>query len=180
ATLFGDFSVWRWFHGYLPGAGAIRVISRISMVFALVVALGVALWCDGLARRGRWALVAALALLCAAEQIRFPYPQTDKLELRRHIDALAARVAPNCAVFATIYTGPAGYQLEDDDAAWVQLATGKPTVNGRYGNSPKNWKLYRHQSDALRPDPLRLERAAQDWLASFGTEPNDLCWVEYR
>lgn len=180
STLFGDVSLWRWFHRYLPGAGAIRVLSRISMVFALVVPLGASLWCDALARRGRYALAVVVALLCIGEQLRSPYPQTDKLVLRSRIDTLASRVDEGCAMFAVAYTGPVGYQLEDDDAAWVQLATGKPTVNGRYGNSPKNWQLYRHQSDAPRPDRARLEQAAGRWLDSFGIDPDELCWVDYR
>ncbi len=179
STLFGDVSIWRGFHYYLPGAGAIRVLSRISMVFALVVPLGVALLFDALAQRGRYAMATVLALFCVGEQARSLYPQIDKLELRRHIDQLASCVDDGCAVFATVYTGPAGYPLEDDDAAWVQLATGKPTVNGRYGNIPKNWKLYRHQSDSPRPDRVRLEQAARRWLVSFGADPSELCWIEY-
>jgi hypothetical protein len=179
ATLFGDFSIWRWVHHYLPGAGAIRVLSRSSMVFALVMTLGVALCCDVLARHGRYTLAAVLALLCITEQFRFPYPQIEKRELRSHIEGLAAQIDDDCAVFAAVYTGPPGYLLEDDDAAWIQLATGKPTINGRYGNSPKNWKLYRHQSDAHRPDPVRLRREAENWLLSFGANPDELCWVTY-
>jgi hypothetical protein len=180
STQFGDISIWREFQRFLPGAGAIRVLSRISMVFALVVPLGVALWSDALAQRGRYVLAATLALLCVGEQARSPYPQIDKMELRTHIDTLASQVDEDCGVFATVYTGPAGYLLEDDDAAWVQLATETPTVNGRYGNSPRNWKLYRYQSDASTPDRVRLEQAAKHWLESFGVDPKELCWVAYR
>jgi hypothetical protein len=179
ATTVGDFSLWRWVHAWIPGAGAIRVPSRIPMVLAVVTAIGAVAWVDRLSGPRRRALGFAALALCCVEQLRAPFPQMSKEALRTHTAAIAAKVPTHCRAFFLVYDGPAGYVLEDDDAAWVQLATGLPTVNGRYGNNPKHWKLRKHQSNGPQPDPVALRVELRRWLARFDAEPQKVCWVEY-
>lgn len=179
ATMFGDFSVWRWVHAHVPGAGGIRAIARVSMILTLAVPIGIALLLERLWRSGSYALCAALALLCVIEQPGTPLLHVSKLANRQKIEKLAERVGDHCAAFLLVYRGPPGHLLEDDYAAWVQLATHKPTVNGRYGNVPKDWKLFRFQSDGAIPDRRQLRLALNDWLERYAVDPRSVCWVEY-
>lgn len=179
ATMFGDFSLWRWVHAHVPGAGGIRAIARASMILSLAVPIGAALLLERLAHSGRYALCGAIALLCLIEQPRAPFLHVSKLATRHKIEALAERVEDRCVAFLLVYRGPPGHLLEDDYAAWVQLATRKPTVNGRYGNNPKHWKLFRFQSDGAVPDRQRLRRALDDWLERYAVDPRRVCWIEY-
>ena len=80
STQFGEVSPWRWVHAHVPGAGGIRAISRISMILALAVPVGIALLADPLARARRYAGLTAIALLCLVEQPRAPFPQVSKVE----------------------------------------------------------------------------------------------------
>ena len=179
STLFGGFTLWRWVHDWFPAADAIRVLCRISMIASVTIPIGVAWLIDDWTRSKKTALAILIGTVCVAEQVHAPFPQTGKLEVRALIASLAAQVDRDCPAFALAYVGPTGYRYEDDDAAWVGLATGKPTVNGRYGNNPKNWKLFRHQSDGDVPSLRRLQRATGEWLAPYGIAPDTVCWITY-
>ena len=150
------------------------------MILTLVVPIGVALLLERFSRPGRYLLCTAIAFVCLIEQAQSPFIHVSKLATRQRIETLAERVEEHCTAFLLVYRGPPGHALEDDYAAWVQLATQKPTVNGRYGNYPKHWKLFPFQSDGEMPDRRRLRLALDAWLARYDVDPGSVCWVEYR
>ena len=181
ATMFGSFSFWEYIHAYVPGAAAIRVVGRVAIVLVLPAGIGLALAFEGLHRRRRHGLLAALALLCLAEQQQ-PWSWVLKREVRDHVREIARQVPADAEAFFLSYTEPRGYRYVGDDAAWVQLETGVPTINGRYGNFPPRWNLRDAQEKRLRNDgDRRRHRKALDaWIEENGLDPSRVAWIEFE
>jgi hypothetical protein len=55
-------------------------------------------------------------------------------------------------------------------ASWTTLATGKPTINGRYGNFPPNYPIpmRRAQKFPGRYTREKVENALKNWCDSRG------------
>ena len=175
-TFPGGFSLWRFAHEYLPGASALRATGRIAMVLLLLGAVGIAFFYDRLASRRRFLAVGALLLICGLEQ----WNRTAWIAVsqsRERISAVAARVDPQCRAFLLVSRGGQPDRFVHDDAAWVSLATGIPTVNGRYGHSPPNWPLRDVHIDADDDEP-RIRAALGHWLRLYGMEAERVCLVE--
>ncbi len=184
ATLFaltlswpGELSLWRWFRELAPGAAALRAVARVGMVLLLPAAVGLASFFDGW-RLARWRPAAALlALLVLGEQVHARLPTLDKAALRAHVDALAARVDPACRAFLLVMLGRGRYEHLQDDAAWVTLATGIPTVNGRYGSFPPDYPNLRMPRIRKKRRLADARRAMGGWLAAHGESDDGVCFV---
>ena len=175
-TLPGGFSLWRYMHEYLPGASALRATGRIGMVLLLFGAVGVAFFFDRLASRRRMVAVAAILVVCTLEQ----WNRTRWIpvsESRERVRAVATKIDTSCRAFLLVSRGGPSYRFLNDDAAWVSLATGIPTVNGRYGHFPPNWPLRDLHIDA-DDDEARIRAALGDWVERYGMEPGSVCLVE--
>ena len=173
----GDVSGWRLLYRYLPGAAALRAVGRVGMILLPVAALGVAGFFDR-PFRGRWRIAAGLlAILCLAEQLHV-IAWRDRQELREHVAGIAARISPErCEAFLLVSRGQPRYGYADEDAAWAALATGVPTVNGRYGNQPPGWGLDK-QHITGRKKRRRLERQLRRWARTHGMDREAICWIE--
>lgn len=140
----GGITAWRVIYAVVPGASALRAVSRIGLLLLLPAAVGAALFVDALRLRG-WAgavVLAAMAVVIGAEQSQHLLSY-DKYAGRRRVAMVADAVAPGCQAF--LFTprdgreDPWWYQA---DAMWASLATGVPTINGYSGNEPPGWMLY--------------------------------------
>jgi len=160
----------------VPGGGAIRAVARVGALLLFPASAGLALFLEQQRARGaRW-LVVGLALLCFVEQLNISYG-FNKWLVEWKIARLARHVDPACPAFFLVRKGRAyDYDLQDD-AMWVALATGIPTVNGRSGAMPPGWGLNRAQitEDA---DRTRLETALDAWLAHNGVARERVCMIE--
>jgi hypothetical protein len=174
----GGFTVWRFFYEHLPGAAAIRAVGRIGMLLLIPAGLGAGLFLDGMRydrRRSQW-LAAAILLLLAVEQAHDP-DAYDKLAARRRAGAIAAAVEPGCRSFFVRTT--VRQSSIHEDAMWASLLAGVPTVNGRYGNFPRGYRLY---DEAF---PRRALKAAEDagpladWLGDNCLAAEDVCRVDW-
>ncbi len=188
ATLFvmtlawpGEVSLWRWVREVAPGASALRAVARVGMVLALPAALGLAAYFDRPLRGGRGRLAAALpgllALLVLAEQVHARRPTLDKAALVAHVDALAQRVDPSCRAFLLLMRGRGRYENLQDDAAWVTMATGIPTVNGRYGSFPPGYPNLRMPRVRKARRLRDARRAMRDWVVAHGESDRGVCFV---
>jgi hypothetical protein len=176
-TMFpGGFSGWRLLHAYVPGAAALRAVGRIGAVTVLPLALGVAVFFDRLTERRSKLLLVALAVVMVAEQnheLRF----RDRASLLAYEESLVAQLEPGCETFLLVYTGNRPYPHVHDDAAWVTLRAGIPTINGRYGNYPPDYGLY----DVHAPNPeaaAGVRRGLDDWIRRNGLSAPRVCWIE--
>jgi len=177
STVFpGGFTFWRHVYDYLPGANALRAVGRIGLVLLLPLGLGVALCFDRLYAQARYLPLVLLAALMIAEQnheIRYRAREP----LQRYIAELSEKLDPGCEAFFLASTGRLRYPHAHDDAAWVSLRTGIPTVNGRYGNFPPEY-LLRDAHLRTNADRPGLRRAFDYWLEVNGLPARRICWIE--
>lgn len=179
ATNFWGFSLWSYVHAWVPGAAGLRAVGRLGLVLALPAAMGLAVAFDRLRLRAGPVIVGLLAVACFVEQSQ----RTDfiqKRELRDLIATAAAGVEPDCRAFLLVCVSPERCEYENDDAAWVELASGRPTVNGRYGHVPPNWPIGKYQSTGPEPNRALLRSALDDWARTNELDPDSICWVEYE
>lgn len=171
-------TLWRLAYEVVPGAKAIRAVTRVAFLLLLPASVGLALAAERLKRRGWW-VVAIVALACVAEQ-KVDTGSVEKDALRRRVARLAAAVPPGCRAFfysplagpGAAADGPAADQLV---AMWVQLETAVPTLNGYLGNTPPGWPPLDWNVLASRADEVRLERALSRWIATHRLER--VCWL---
>ena len=174
--LYDDVSLWWWVRGVIPGSEALRAVARIGNLLVFPVAIGLALFFEQQARRTSPWLLALLAGFCVAEQLHRDL-SFDKAFLEWRVARIAAEVPAGCKAFFLVTTGGNSDIDVHDDAMWVSLATGIPTVNGRSGNVPPGWEL---QDSHLQSAEERheLEARLARWLVSHELARDDVCWVE--
>ncbi len=182
---FGVFSVWKLLYLYLPGANAIRIVTRVSLILLIPVAVGFALFVDsGLKSKARYLLVNTMiiAVFCVLEQVSHSN-DFDKAGNRQIVDKVAAGVKPECKAFIYIPMGiPDDYSEHDPyfntryhlDAMWASLKVNTPTVNGYSGKNPIPWGLTRivaRNEEELR----RIRRNLDIWLGHHKMRAADIC-----
>jgi hypothetical protein len=180
STAYWGYSPWRLIYEFVPGAGGIRAQFRVTMILIPVAVLGVALACDRALRRRRYWLALLLVSVCVVE--RFHTQGTiDKHFLREHVASIAEQVDPESRAFFLVGTGP-GAAWVAEDAAWVAMATGRPAINGRYGNFPESYEIRRYDSfDRADGETRRkLEAALGNWLDRWGISRSEVQWIEYE
>jgi len=188
------FSLWRAIYLYVPGAAALRAVSRIGVALVLPAALGVALLVDALARAprippSRTAVVlrrrdqrkralVAIVLIAAivAEQVQEPR-SFDKSEGRARVARVANGIGASCQAF--LYTTLGG---ADDpwnyhaDAMWASMERDVPTLNGYSGNQPPDWTFYDIRVQSPFSDSVVSDSLAR-WVARWRLDPARICRV---
>jgi hypothetical protein len=190
----GGFTPWYAIYLYVPGAGALRAVSRIGVALVLPASLGVALLIDALTRerrippsrtadllrrrdrRKRALIAAALVAAIVAEQMQEPR-WYDKSEARARVARVANGIGTSCAAFLYTTTGgsddPWHYHA---DAMWASMQLGIPTLNGYSGNQPPRWTFY----DIRVPTPF-LDSVVSDsvtrWATRWRMNPANICRV---
>ena len=180
STIYWGYSPWRLIHELVPGAGGIRAPYRATMSLIPAAVLGVGLACEGALRRRRYWLALLLVFVCVAE--RFQTRGTiDKYFLREHVAAIAERVVPEYRAFLLVGTGTDAAWV-NEDAAWVAMATGRPAINGRYGNFPESYEIRHYDRFDKDDDETRrkLETALEEWLDHWGIARSEVQWIEYE
>lgn len=174
----GGYSLWRFVHDLIPGASAIRAVTRIAIVGLLPLALCAAVAWQRLAasRRGRFLLIPVAAVL-VLEQVQFG--------ARYSVDAFAARTSElarripgDCPTFYYSSTNPRASHIQVHlEAMWAGLERDIPTLNGYTGNLPPGWLL----NDAVErtsahPHALRVAQAAWMERKQMSTP---VCWIRW-
>ncbi|PWB75419.1 MAG: hypothetical protein C3F15_06385 [Holophagae bacterium] len=172
----GGWSPWLLVRELLPPAAAMRAVARVGLMTLFPAALGLAIVFDRLAGARRGVTVVVLALAVAAEQSHRTKTY-DKQANRVRIASLAWRVPTDAGSFLFFVEGARWHEHVHDEAAWVALATGVPTVNGRSGKAPRGWELDRPEfgTPEERHELLsRLER----WARRTGFDSAAVAWVK--
>lgn len=172
----GDLSLWPLTRRLVPGGEAIRAVARVGALLLFPGAAGLALFLEQ--QRGRWPAVVlvGVAALTFVEQQNVSYG-FDRRFVEWRIARIAATVERSCRSFFLVSTGVASDHDLDDDAMWVALATGIPTVNGRSGAVPPGYALER-ATVASPADRARLEGALASWRTRHALDAREVCWVE--
>jgi hypothetical protein len=171
-----DASLWSVTRVAVPGGVAIRAVARVGALLLFPAAAGLALFFES--RRGRspaWLLV-GLALVVVVEQLNVSHGYDKRFEEWK-IARMARELDPSCSAFLLVTTGIAFDTDVHDDAMWVALATGVPTVNGRSGATPPGWELGRAWL-ADEHDRDRVDAALAAWIARHGLDDARVCRIE--
>jgi hypothetical protein len=137
-TLPGGWSPWWVVRELVPGASALRAVARVGHMMLFPAALGLALLVEALMARRRW-IFAAVVVSCVMVEQPHRRPSFDKAAAMARVEGIASRVPEEAETFLLALSGPSWDKYLHDDAAWVALEAGIPTVNGRYGHFPLNY-----------------------------------------
>lgn len=176
----GGVTPWRIVFEIVPGANALRAVSRIGMLMLIPAAVALAWFVERARtterRRVRYALF-GVAAFCLVEQGMSPHSY-DKQAYRDRVARLAAAIDPSCRSFLFVPNGsPHGFEETQLDAMWVQLTTGRPTVNGYSSNFPRGWELLDHRL-RTEEDRGRLQTALAKWVRERRLSADAVCWIE--
>jgi hypothetical protein len=137
-TFPGGWSPWWIVREIVPGASALRAVARVGHMTLYPAALGLALLVEALTARRRW-VFAAVVVSCVMVEQPHRRPSFDKASTMARVELIAARVPAETETFLLAVTGSSWDKYLHDDAAWVALEAGIPTVNGRYGHFPPDY-----------------------------------------
>lgn len=178
ATLYGGFAPWKFFFDHFPGAKAVRAVARISLLVLFPAGLGVALFLQHLAQKGRAFALGAmgLGLLTVVEQGQTT-PSYDFHANRRDVADIARAIGSECRAFVfSPVQGYGPYWKYQVDAMWASLEKKVPTLNGYSGSAPPGWQL--GLTNLHSPyDEMRVGAAIQSWVSQRGLDPAGVCWV---
>jgi hypothetical protein len=168
-TMFpGGVTAWEYLFPYIPGAGAIRGVSRIGLVLLLPASLGLAMFFDR-SRLPKWALF-LLLVLCVVEQGQ-RVESYDKALVRSDVAELARQIDSASEAFLfTPIRGPMPFFKHQLDAMWASLESGVPTVNGYSSNAPRDWDLW-EVNIRNEADDRRIASALSAWTEERGVDP---------
>ncbi|HVR07565.1 MAG TPA: hypothetical protein VMW75_05910 [Thermoanaerobaculia bacterium] len=177
----GGFTLWTAVRAVVPGARALRYVSRAGILLLLPAGVGLAAFVAS-RRRWAWTTVAVLGL-CGAEQVYSEYTFS-KDGARAAVAHYTAAIDPGCRSF---------YMAVEDDrggratAAWVyeveimmaQVASRVPAVNGGYTRfQPPGYGSLSQNVVAGPRDVERLRRDLAGWRRLHGLREEDVCWTE--
>jgi hypothetical protein len=172
-------TVWKVLFHYMPGAKAIRSVSRVGLVMLVPASLGLAVFVQKWQERvPRWWLM-VIGLICILEQGQV-VPSYDKHAIRADVAALAERIDPDCRAF--LFTPVLGrrsvpFWKTHLDAMWAQMETDIPTVNGYSGGHPLKW-FFNQPHIETSADEQRLAAALAAWIDAWRLDPQAICWIK--
>ena len=176
-TFPGGWSPWWVVREIIPGTAALRAVGRIGLMALFPAALGSAIAVDHLAVGRRWIIAAALILCVVVEQAH-SRATFDKAATVARVKRIASDVPADAETFLLVIQGPKwDKERVPEDAAWAALATGVPTVNGRYGHFPP---AYPFRKPWIRQPSDRRALAAEleAWAAAHGLDPGTAAIIE--
>jgi len=176
----GGLSLWTGVRALVPGARALRYVSRVGVLLLLPAGVGLSAFLA--TRRLAWTTIAVLGL-CGAEQVYSEYTFS-KDAARAAVAHYTAAIDPRCRSF---------YMAVEDDRgpratpAWVyeveimmaQLQSRVPAVNGGYTRfQPPGYGSLSQNVVAGPQDAERLRRDLASWRRLHGLREEDVCWTE--
>jgi hypothetical protein len=165
----GVWSPWQIISQWIPGAGAIRCVTRVGILLLIPLSFGVA-WFLGRLKSRTLALV--LMVICAFEQTQTT-PSYSKLEVRSTVQAIVEKVPATCQAFYYVTDRsnpdkPRPWFERQLDGMWAQILTGIPTVNGFSGHVPPEWWPLWEPLIATKADLTRVRVGLFRWADLHG------------
>lgn len=175
----GGFSLWHGVYALVPGARALRYVSRVGVLLAFPAGVGLAAF---FSRPRRAAVTALLLGLCLADQVYSEYTFS-KIETRRVIAAYGAAVPPGCrSAYIAVQRVPGTngpHWVYEEEIQLSELTRGVPLVNGGYTRfHPPGYGTLDLNTISNREDLDRLRRDFAAWLTSHALRAEDVCWVQ--
>jgi hypothetical protein len=170
--------LWPYVREIIPGAKALRALGRVGMIQLIPAAIGLGFLFHSLAVNRRWLILLLLGGLCVLEQVNVDSSYVSKPGLREDIAYVSAKVDPKYEAFFLFSNQELGAIPEL--ASWTTLATGKPTINGRYGNFPRRYPRLLRRSDKCpgSVDRAQVIASLEDWCNLHGLKYQQIQLVE--
>lgn len=135
-------SLWRIIYEVVPGASAIRSVTRIWTVIYLYLLVAVMLGLDSFAgrfgRRSRTALFTFICIACVGEQIVMNLPHFEKRPYQQEVAQIQS-LMQNCNVAYVVWNPETPFWSAQLSAMWAGIGANVPVVNGYSGNNPPNY-----------------------------------------
>jgi hypothetical protein len=174
-TLPGGLTLWHYIYRFVPGAPAVRVVSRwgVFLLFPFSIALAGCL--DRTYGSRGWSLVALLGAVVVLEQFNVVH-HYDFQAFQRRVLTYARQVKPECDAFLVSGVKRSVWDVAPLQVAamWTQLVSGVPTMNGYSGNVPPQYPFFRGVADGL--DYARTRDAISGWQKHNSRELRT-CWL---
>jgi hypothetical protein len=165
-TLPGGWSPWWLVRELVPGASALRAVARVGHMMLFPAALGLAFLIGHLTARRRWVL-AAVVMSCVVVEQPHRRPSYDKARAIARVEVIASKVPAKAESFLLAVNGTPWDKYVHDDAAWVVLKAGIPTVNGRYGHFPPDYP-FRTPWIQAPTDAKEIRKNLSAWSSTHG------------
>jgi hypothetical protein len=175
----GEWSLWEPLRHVIPGGTSARAIARVGMMLLYPAAFGFALAVDGILAHRRWRAAILLLPLALVEQVHHPMVY-DKIETRKRIASIAAKVPRGSKAFLLVTMDGPHDQFVHEDAMWATFEADVPTVNGRYGRKPGPcWQL-RNVHAGNRKQTARVRSRLEKWIECQSLDEDSISWVEIQ
>lgn len=140
-------SIWRFVYQLVPGASAIRAVTRIWTVFYFYLLVAVTLCLDSLLhtvhiKRVRMSVLSLVCIGCLLEQIVTSSPSFEKLPFTKEVTQIQELLQTNCNVAYVILNPANEFWTSQLSAMWAGIRANVPVVNGYSGNGPPNYGDY--------------------------------------
>ena len=135
----GDWTLWKLAGNLLPGAGAIRGVTRVYLLLLIIFSIALSFALEGLKKRK---LAFLLLLLVCIEQVA-TVPASGKHAIRAEVNSIAKLIPQHCDAFYHTFIDtkpPRELANGQTNAMWTQIITGIPTINGFSGDYPPKWE----------------------------------------
>lgn len=169
----------------VPGANAIRALSRISLLLLIAFSFGLAFALNSF--KSRSMALALLVLVCLEQGVTTP--SYSKQRIRSDVSVLVSQVPKGFRGFyyapclvTNVNSGPwDGLPYKQQlDAMFASLDTGVPTVNGYSGGQPPAWSGLEKVPIRSESDEERMSDTMDRWLRSQGLETDAVAVVGNR
>jgi hypothetical protein len=137
-------SIWRIIYGVVPGASAIRAVTRIWTMFYFYILVAVTICLDFLIHRmsNKQLRVTALSLFCigcVVEQIVISSPSFDKIKYIREVTQIQELMEKNCDFAYVNLPAKEPFWASQLSAMWAGIKANTPVVNGYSGKAPPKY-----------------------------------------
>ncbi len=166
----------------VPGASAVRAVTRIALLLLIAFSFGLAFFLDSI--RNQKIALALLLLVCLEQGITTQ--SYGKYVVRSEVNRLASHIPAQAGSFyyapCFIRNGKArqwdqrSYKSQID-AIWAGLITRVPTVNGYSGNMPPEWSELYHLCIRSKSDEERIRAALERWLSTHGLDRSSVALI---
>jgi hypothetical protein len=170
---------WHAIQLYVPGASALRAISRFGILLLIPWAIGLAYFVEAMVARRRPVSALAVTLICLVEQ-GVTTPSYDKDKYRSLVAAIERRIDRRDLAFyysphdADAVKAP---EVSNLDAMWASLESGVPTINGYSGNFPPGWYPLFDSNIQDECHVLCLEASLRHWASAHGLPLERVGWI---
>ncbi len=165
----GGWSPWRAVYKVVPGATAIRGVSRIALLLLIGFSFGLVYFFNSLKSK-----VLALSLLCL---VILEQGQTtsayDKYVVRAQVDNIVRLIPQSGEAFFYAdlnFDHRNNVDLHQLDAMWAALVVGVPTMNGYHGWFPRDWHFnFFYKEKIAQPADMKcIPEMVRVWVQQHG------------